>query len=211
VQTIFLRRAAFFGNFRPNRHSRTQTKQPGEVVLQTLLTLSGLIDRLNRYAAVIAAALVLTSCMISAGNAGMRYLFSMSSNAWLEIQWQMFAGIFLLGAPFVLQKNEHVRVDLLYSTYSDRGKLWLDILGVIFFLLPATLLIAWMGWGFFLSAFESGERSSNAGGLILWPVKLLMPVGFALLALQGLSELIKRIAALQGLHKIDLSYEKPLQ
>lgn len=187
------------------------TSQPGEVVLQGLLTLSGAIDRLNRQVAHVAAALVLVSCLISAGNAGMRYLFSVSSNAWLEIQWQMFAGIFLLGAPFVLQKNEHVRVDLLYGMYSDRGRLWLDIFGILVFLLPATLLIAWMGAGFFWTAFDSGERSSNAGGLILWPVKLLMPLGFTLLALQGISELIKRVAALRGLRTLDLSYEKPLQ
>lgn len=154
---------------------------------------------------------MLASCLISAGNAALRYLFSISSNAWLEIQWQMFAGIFLLGAPFVLQKNEHVRVDLLYAAYSSRGRLWLDVFGILLFLLPATLLIAWMGWGFFLSAFDSGERSSNAGGLILWPVKLLIPLGFGLLALQGVSELIKRIAALQGLRTLDLSYDKPLQ
>ncbi len=191
--------------------SRPARPQPWEVDLQALLALSGAIDRLNRYVASVAAALVLISCLISAGNAAMRYLFSMSSNAWLEIQWQMFAGIFLLGAPFVLQKNEHVRVDLLYATYSDRGRLWLDILGILFFLFPATILIAWMGFGFFWTAFESGERSSNAGGLILWPVKLLMPAGFTLLALQGLSELIKRIAALRGLRTLDLSYEKPLQ
>ncbi len=179
--------------------------------MQALLALSGLIDRISRYVAYVAAALVLVSCMISAVNAMMRYLFSISSNAWLEIQWQMFAGIFLLGAAYVLQKNEHVRVDLLYAMYSDRGRLWLDILGILFFLFPATILIAWMGFGFFWTAFESGERSSNAGGLILWPVKLLMPVGFTLLALQGLSELIKRIAALRGLKAIDLTYEKPLQ
>jgi TRAP-type mannitol/chloroaromatic compound transport system permease small subunit len=191
--------------------SRPARPQPWEVDLQALLALSGAIDRLNRSVAHVAAALVLISCMISAGNAAMRYLFSVSSNAWLEIQWHMFAGIFLLGAPFVMQKNEHVRVDLLYGLYSARGRLWLDILGILVFLLPATLLIAWMGAGFFWTAFESGERSSNAGGLILWPVKGLMPLGFFLLALQGLSELIKRIAALQGLRALDLSYEKPLQ
>jgi TRAP-type mannitol/chloroaromatic compound transport system permease small subunit len=196
------RNAAQGGERRRNR---------GEGGVQALLALSGVIDRITRFAAAIAAALVLVSCMISAVNALLRYLFSISSNAWLEIQWQMFAGIFLLGAAYVLQKNEHVRVDLLYAMYSDRGRLWLDILGILFFLFPATILIAWMGFGFFWTAFESGERSSNAGGLILWPVKLLMPVGFTLLVLQGLSELIKRIAALRGLRAIDLTYEKPLQ
>jgi TRAP-type mannitol/chloroaromatic compound transport system permease small subunit len=179
--------------------------------MQGLLVFSGLIDRLNRYVGWFAATLVLASCLISAGNALLRYAFSISSNAWLEIQWQMFAGIFLLGAPYVLQLNEHVRVDMLYGMYSARGKLWLDVFGIILFLFPATLLIAWMGVGFFWSSFESGERSSNAGGLILWPVKMLMPLGFSLLFLQGLSELIKRIAGLTGHRAMDFSYEKPLQ
>jgi TRAP-type mannitol/chloroaromatic compound transport system permease small subunit len=175
------------------------------------LVLSGLIDRVNRYVGYVATMFVLVSCLISAGNAGLRYAFDISSNAWLEIQWQLFAGIFLLGAPYVLQVNEHVRVDLLYGSYSARGRLWLDILGIIFFLFPACLLIAWMGFGFFWTAFESGEISSSAGGLILWPVKLLLPLGFTLLALQGLSELIKRVAGLTGARHIDLTYEKPLQ
>lgn len=175
------------------------------------MLLSGLIDRINKYVGWLAAVLVLASCMISAGNAGLRYAFSISSNAWLEIQWQMFAGIFLLGAPYVFQINEHVRVDMLYGMYSARGKLWLDVFGILFFVFPATLLICWMGFGFFWSAFESGERSSNAGGLILWPVKMLLPLGFALLFLQGVSELIKRIAGLTGHRELTLTYEKPLQ
>ncbi len=199
------------GKFPQRPRRRPEGPQQGEDDLQALLALSGLIDRINRAVAALAAFLVLASCMISAGNAAMRYLFSISSNAWLEIQWQMFAGIFLLGAPYVLQKNEHVRVDLLHAMYSPRGRLWLDILGILFFLLPATLLIAWMGWGFFMTAFTSGETSSNAGGLVLWPVKLLMPAGFLLLALQGISELIKRVAALRGIRALDLAYEKPLQ
>jgi len=175
------------------------------------LALSGLIDRINKYFGWLAAVFVLVSCLISAGNAGLRYAFDISSNAWLEIQWHLFAGIFLLGAPYVLQLNEHVRVDLLYSSYSARGRLWLDIFGILLFLFPATFLIGWMGFGFFWSAFESGERSSNAGGLILWPVKMLLPLGFTLLLLQGVSELIKRIAGLTGDRAIDLNYEKPLQ
>jgi TRAP-type mannitol/chloroaromatic compound transport system permease small subunit len=182
------------GKFPQRPRRRPEGPQQGEDDLQALLALSGLIDRINRAVAALAAFLVLASCMISAGNAAMRYLFSISSNAWLEIQWQMFAG-----------------VDLLHAMYSPRGRLWLDILGILFFLLPATLLIAWMGWGFFMTAFTSGETSSNAGGLVLWPVKLLMPAGFLLLALQGISELIKRVAALRGIRALDLAYEKPLQ
>jgi TRAP-type mannitol/chloroaromatic compound transport system permease small subunit len=140
-----------------------------------------------------------------------RYLFSLSSNAWLEIQWQLFAGIFLLGAAYVLQKNGHVRVDLVYGSVGHRGKLWIDVLGIIFFLFPTMGVLAYFGWNFFVPSFQSGEYSSNTGGLILWPVKLLMPVGFGLVLLQGVSELIKRIAALHGGDEQTVEYERPLQ
>lgn len=173
--------------------------------------IAGLIDRLNKYVAWLAAALVLVSCLISAGNAASRYLFSLSSNAWLEIQWQMFAGIFLLGAPYVLQVNEHVRVDIFYGSARPRAKLWIDVFGLVFFLFPAAALIAYLGVPFFWSSFVSGEHSANAGGLILWPVKLLLPVGFVLIFLQGIAELIKRVAGLTGMAEITLAYEKPLQ
>jgi TRAP-type mannitol/chloroaromatic compound transport system permease small subunit len=175
------------------------------------MSLSGLIDRVNRMFAIVAAILVFLSCMISAGNAGSRYLLSISSNAWLEIQWQMFAGIFLLGAPYVLKLNEHVRVDIIYGGRSDRTKLWIDVFGIIFFLFPATAVMAYMGFGFFEASYIRGEMSSNAGGLPLWPVKLLLPLGFVLLFLQGISELIKRIAALRGDEAMAVTYEKPLQ
>lgn len=159
----------------------------------------------------IASVLVLLSCLISAGNAASRYLFSLSSNAWLEIQWQMFAGIFLLGAPYVLRLNEHVRVDILYGSYPPRTKLWVDVFGILFFLFPAAVMMSFEGWSFFITSYGRGEMSSNAGGLPLWPVKALMPFGFALLVLQGVSELIKRIAALRGLGVVSPTYEKPLQ
>ena len=142
-----------------------------------LLRIAGTIDRVSRFFAWIAAWLVLLSCLISAGNAASRYLFSLSSNAWLEIQWQMFAGIFLLGAAHVLKLNEHVRVDLLYGGASPRRKLWIDVIGIPLFLIPSMLVMAWFAWEFFLTAFRSGEHSSNAGGLLLWPVKLLLPLG----------------------------------
>ncbi len=181
------------------------------MVLGALLALSGLIDRMNRGFGMIASVLVLTSCLISAGNAASRYILSISSNAWLEIQWQMFAGIFLLGAPYVLKLNEHVRVDILYGGYSNRTKLWVDVFGIIFFLFPAAFMMMVEGFAFFETSFARGEMSSNAGGLPLWPVKALLPLGFALILLQGLSELIKRIAALQGMGDMSPSYEKPLQ
>jgi TRAP-type mannitol/chloroaromatic compound transport system permease small subunit len=179
--------------------------------MEALLRLSAAIDRMSRFFAVVAAWLVLLSCLISAGNAVSRYLFSLSSNAWLEIQWQMFAGTFLLGAPYVLLKNEHVRVDLLYGPRSPEGKLWTDVIGLTLFLAPSTMLVAWFGWRFFAASFATGEMSSNAGGLPLWPVKFLLPLGFVLVLLQGLSELIKRVAALRGRLALDTAYEKPLQ
>ncbi len=158
-----------------------------------------------------AAVLVLLSCLISAGNAASRYAFSVSSNAWLEIQWQMFAGIFLLGAPYVLRLNEHVRVDILYGSFSERKKLWVDVFGIVLFLFPAAIMMCIEGWGFFHTSFVRGEMSSNAGGLPVWPVKALLPLGFFLLLLQGVSELTKRIAALRGEAELTIAYEKPLQ
>jgi len=179
--------------------------------LGALLIFAGLIDRMNRFFAIIAAVLVLLSCLISAGNAVSRYAFSISSNAWLEIQWQMFAGIFLLGAPYVLRLNEHVRVDILYGSYSARKKLWVDVFGILFFLFPATLMMTIEGWAFFEVSYARSEMSSNAGGLPVWPVKFLLPFGFFLLFLQGIAELIKRVAALRGDGVESFAYEKPLQ
>jgi TRAP-type mannitol/chloroaromatic compound transport system permease small subunit len=166
---------------------------------------------MNRWIAQIAVAFVLAGCLISAGNAASRYVFSISSNAWLEVQWQIFAGIFLLGAPYVLKLNEHVRVDLLYGAYSHRGKLLIDIFGIIFFLLPVAFIVVEMSLPWAIRSFREGEISANAGGLPIWPVKFLLPLGFALLFLQGLSELVKRIAGLTGDLVVETSYEKPLQ
>lgn len=179
--------------------------------MNAALKLSHWIDVLNEKVGNIAAWLVLLACLVSAGNASIRYLFSNSSNAWLEIQWYMFSGIFLLGAAITLKKNEHVRVDIIYANLTDRGRLWVDALGMTFFLLPAMIVLTKMTWPFFLDAWLTNESSGNAGGLARWPVKLLLPVGFLLVALQGLSELIKRVAALTGRLEITTTYEKPLQ
>jgi TRAP-type mannitol/chloroaromatic compound transport system permease small subunit len=176
-----------------------------------LLRLAGAIDRVSLFFGWIAAVLVLLGCLISAGNASSRYLFSLSSNAWLEIQWQIFAGIFLLGAANVLRLNEHVRVDLLYGGRTVRGKLWTDVIGIVLFLVPSMLTMIYFSWSFFVSSFASGERSSNAGGLVLWPVKVLLPFGLFTLLLQGLAELIKRVAALRGDIEPTIRYEKPTQ
>ena len=151
------------------------------------------------------------ACAISAGNAFIRYGFDISSNAWLEIQWYLFAACVMLGASQVLRLNEHVRVDILYGKLSARGKVWVDLLGLIFFLLPAMGILLWYAGPLFLSMYRSGEMSSNAGGLIRWPAMLMLPLGFSLLLLQGLAEIIKRIGWLQGVHEMAFQYERPLQ
>lgn len=179
--------------------------------MQTLLSLSGVIDAISKKLGQIADYLVLFCALISAGNAIIRYLFSYSSNGWLEIQWYMFAGMVLLGASYTLKMNEHVRVDLVYGAVSDRTRLWIDVVGITFFLLPVCLYFTISCWPFFVSSYVEGEMSPNASGLIRWPVKLLLVIGFGFLFLQGISELIKRIAALTGAVKIDTHYEKPLQ
>lgn len=176
-----------------------------------LLRFSGLIDRLSEIIGKFSGYLVLICCLVSAGNALIRYAFNISSNGWLEIQWYMFAFIVLMGAAHTLRLNEHVRVDLIYGSVSDKTRLWIDVIGIIVFLIPACAYLAWICWPVFWLSFAQGEVSSNAGGLIRWPVKFIICAGFALLVLQGLSELVKRVAALLGLAAIDTTYEKPLQ
>ncbi|HWA37582.1 MAG TPA: TRAP transporter small permease subunit [Burkholderiales bacterium] len=176
-----------------------------------LLGFSRAIDAMNARLGWVADWLVLLSCLISAGNAFSRYAFSISSNAWLEIQWYMFAALVMLGTSYTLKKNEHVRVDIVYANVSTRAQIAIDIFGFILFMLPATVIMAYLSWPVFHNSWAQGEISSNAGGLLRWPVKIFLPVGFALLTLQGLSELIKRIAMLTGHMKADLHYERPLQ
>jgi len=179
--------------------------------MQSLLALSRVIDAVNEKLSWIADSLVFLSCLISAGNAFSRYAFSLSSNAWLEIQWYMFGAVVMLGASYTLKKNEHVRVDIVYSNISTRKQIGVDIFGGILFMLPATLILAYLSWPVFYNSWVENEYSGNAGGLIRWPIKIFLPVGFALLSLQGISELIKRFAMLTGHMKADLHYERPLQ
>ena len=179
--------------------------------MKPLLALSRAIDALNERLGVIADWLVLLSCLISAGNAFSRYAFSISSNAWLEIQWYMFGTLVMLGASYTLKKNEHVRVDIVYTNIPTRWQIAVDIFGGILFLLPATLIMAYLSWPVFHNSWVEHEMSGNAGGLVRWPIKIFLPLGFALLSLQGFSELIKRIAMLTGHMKADLHYERPLQ
>jgi len=179
--------------------------------LAALLKLSRAIDWLNDRFGVVANWLVLLACLVSAGNAAVRYLFNESSNGWLEIQWYMFAGIVLFGGPYTLKVNEHVRVDLLYGMASERTRLWIDIVCGVLFLLPICIILVWFTWPWFLDSWRIHEMSQNAGGLVRWPVKLILPVGFALMALQGVSEIVKRVAALKNVIRDEFRYEKPLQ
>lgn len=179
--------------------------------VKVLLSLSRGIDWLSSQLAVVANWLVLLAAVVSAGNAASRYVFSESSNGWLEIQWYMFAGMVLLGGPYTLKLNEHVRVDLFYGMASERTRLWIDIVGGFLFLIPICAILTYFTWSWFVDSWTINEGSSNAGGLLRWPVKLMLPLGFALMALQGLSEIIKRIAALEHAIDLDFKYEKPLQ
>ncbi|HRF31395.1 MAG: hypothetical protein RLZZ300_1049 [Pseudomonadota bacterium] len=164
-----------------------------------LLKLSQLIDWLNERVGKGAFWLVLIMAVISAGNASYRFVFNDSSNGMLEIQWYLFAAVFLLCSPYTLQKNEHVRIDVLSGKLSPRGLAVIDIIGTLFFLLPMVVLVLYLSVPLVAESYKINEYSANAGGLIRWPVKILLPIGFTLLALQGVSELIKRVAFLMGL------------
>jgi len=167
--------------------------------MQTLLRISRAIDALNAKIGQALIWLVLVMALVSAGNAAFRYLFNLSSNAWLELQWYLFSAVFLLCAGYTLLNDEHIRIDVVSSHLSRRTQIWIDIFGTLFFLLPVSIFIMWLSWPVFMNAWTSQEISGNAGGLIRWPVRLLVPLGFFLLSLQGISEFIKRVAYLRGL------------
>lgn len=167
--------------------------------MQALLLFSRAIDGLNAWIGRYVIWLILASTVISGVNAIVRKVFNYSSNAFLEVQWYLFAAAFLLAAGYTLLQREHVRVDVVSSRLSKRTQIWIDLFGFLFFLTPMCLVVLWYGIPFFLQGFESNEMSSNAGGLLRWPVYLMMPLGFGLLMLQGFSEAIKRVAFLQGL------------
>jgi TRAP-type mannitol/chloroaromatic compound transport system permease small subunit len=172
-----------------------------------LLSLSKYIDALNERIGLGISWALLLAVLICSGNAIVRYTFNTSSNAWLEIQWYLFGAIFLLAASYTLRRNEHVRIDVIVGRFSKRTQVWIDVFGFIFFLLPATLLILYFAVPFAMESVRNQEVSSNAGGLIVWPAKILIPIGFLLLTLQGISELIKRVGFLRG--QVDASvFEK---
>lgn len=167
--------------------------------MSSLLSFSRFIDSMNEKIGTAISWALLAAVLICSGNALVRYAINTSSNAWLEIQWYLFGAIFLLASAYTLKRNEHVRIDVIVGRFSKRTQVWVDVFGFIFFLLPATLLILYFAVPFAMESVRNQEVSSNAGGLILWPAKALIPIGFLLLTLQGISELIKRIGYLQGL------------
>jgi TRAP-type mannitol/chloroaromatic compound transport system permease small subunit len=166
--------------------------------VNALIGISRLIDRMSSLVGQSTKWLILAVTIISALNAIIRKAFDVSSNAWLELQWYLFAAVFLLGAGYVFLKNAHVRIDFISSRLTPRARNWIDVIGIIVFLIPLCLIVIVLSWPLFYNAFTSGEMSQNAGGLIRWPVFLMIPLGFSLLLLQALSELIKRIAFLRG-------------
>src|SRR5712692_7454721 len=167
--------------------------------MKPLLALSRGIDFVNEHIGRLLYWAVLVMVLVSATNATLRYALSMASNAWLELQWYLFAAVFLLCSGYTLLHNDHIRIDVVSSRLTRRTQAWIDVFGTIFFLLPVALYIMCLAWPIFVNAWVGSEMSSNAGGLIRWPARLLVPVGFFLLSLQGVSELIKRIAFLKGL------------
>jgi len=167
--------------------------------LNALLSLSRAIDKLNERVGLTVSWLVLAAVLISAANAIVRKAFNVSSNSFLEIQWYLFSVVFLFCAGYTLLRNQHVRIDVIAGRLSPQAQAWIDILGTIFFLMPMAITIMWLSWPVFVQAYQRGEVSTNAGGLLIWPARLLVPIGFFLLVIQGFSELIKRVAFLKGL------------
>jgi TRAP-type mannitol/chloroaromatic compound transport system permease small subunit len=167
--------------------------------MRGLLALSRLIDAINGLVGRSISWLILVVVLVSAGNAVSRKFLQSSSNAWLELQWYLFGALFLLASGYTLLKNDHVRVDILAQKLSKRKQIWIEIFGIVFFLMPMAVVIMWFGWPMFWDSWVSNETSSNSGGLVRWPVKLLIPAGFCLLIAAGVSQLIKCIAFLNGM------------
>lgn len=176
-----------------------------------LLRFTRYVDAFNDRVAIVASYLVLLACLVSGANAAIRYALDRGSNAWLELQWYMFAGIVMFGTAKLLRVNEHVRVDIIYGGRESRTKALIDLFGLLVFLMPTVVLMIYLSWPFVIDSYLSQEMSSNAGGLIRWPFKVIVPLGFALLAVQGLAEIIKRVAYLRGQLQMDTHYERPLQ
>jgi TRAP-type mannitol/chloroaromatic compound transport system permease small subunit len=178
--------------------------------MKTLLRFAGAIDALNEWIGRHVAWLGLAAVLVCSANAFARYAFNMASNGWLELQWYLNSAVFLLIAAWALKRNEHVRIDVLIGRLSPRAQAWIEILGTLFMLLPAVAIIAWYSWPSLVNSWDIREYSSDPGGLIRWPVRLIIPVAFTLLGLQGVSEIIKRVAFLRGLLPFE-TFEKKAQ
>jgi TRAP-type mannitol/chloroaromatic compound transport system permease small subunit len=170
----------------------------GRKSVSALLALSRTIDRINELIGRYVAWLIFLAVIVSAGNAIIRKTFNMSSNSWLELQWYLFGGAFMLAAAYTLQQNEHIRIDIVYGAFSRRVQHWIDLFGHVVFLMPFVILMIFYFIPYVRLSYNSGEVSSSAGGLILWPAKLVLLIGFVLLAIQGTSEIIKKIAVIRG-------------
>lgn len=179
--------------------------------MQSLLRLSRAIDAISERIGSLLIWLLLATVLISTANAVVRKVFSIGSNAWLELQWYLFAAVFLLGAGYAFLHNVHVRIDFVSARLSARVRNWIDIVGIVVFLTPLCWLLIQLSWPLFVGAWQSGEMSQNAGGLIRWPVQLMIPLGMALLLAQAASELIKRVAYLRGLIPDPLAHPEPDQ
>lgn len=169
-----------------------------ESELGNLLRISALIDAINSRIGDIVKWFILAAVLVSTANAIIRKVFNTSSNSWLELQWYLFGAVFMLGAAYTFLKNEHIRIDVVTGNFRKRTRDWIDVFGHIFFLIPFCWIMIWHGWPFFVRSFQINELSMNAGGLLQWPAKFLVPAGFVLLLAQAFSELIKRIAILRG-------------
>ena len=167
--------------------------------MQGTLALSRLIDRITEAIGKSVMWMILIAILVSAINAIVRKLFNMSSNAWLELQWYLFGAAFLLASAYTLKQNEHIRIDIFYGTRTRRTQRWIDLFGHVFFLLPFVLLMTWMLVPYAWDAIKSGQISTNAGGLVIWPARALLLGGFALLVAQAISEIIKKIAVMRGI------------
>ena len=179
--------------------------------MRPLLIFVDAVDWLDEQVGQVLKWLVLFSSLISAGNALMRYTIHYSSNAWLEIQWYMFGAMFLLAAGYALKHDEHVRVDVFFSKLSPRTQAWVDVAGTILFLMPMAIIICWLSIPMVLNSIHIQEHSSDAGGLLRWPIKIMIPLGFALLAVQGIAEVIKKTAIACGVRRAGKAYERPVQ
>ena len=176
-----------------------------------MLTYIRCMNAVSRWAGVLASWALFAACLISAGNATIRYSFNLGSNAWLEVQWYLFGAAVFLGAPMLLKLNEHVRVDVVFGGLSERAKAWVDVVGIALVLLPLCVFVATQAWPFVAESWAQHEVSPSAGGLVRWPIKAAIPLGFVLLGLQGLAELMRRVRFLQGQGESTAHYERPLQ